>query len=131
MNDNVFYLSNIKYLRDFPRQSAQLAIVARSPQTGSETFFEKLKHVPLKIIGQVSKVNSLENIHEMFSGSIPDYLREDAFYRLWISDMAQISRMFCDINDSDAIGFCLSSQRGCARYPVSYTHLTLPTNREV
>ena len=125
MQDSVFYLPNTEYLRDFPRQSAQLAIVARSPQTGSESFFEKLKHVPLKIVGQVSRVNSLENIHDMLSRSIPDFLREDAFYRLWISDMAQISRMFCDINDSDAIGFCLSSQRGCARYHVDNVPMRL------
>ncbi len=125
MHDSVLYLSEIKHLLDFPQQTAQLAIVARTPQAGAETFFEKLKHVPLKIIGQVSKVNSLENIDDMLSRSIPDFLREDAFYRLWISDMAQISEMFCDINDSDTIGFCLSSQRGCARYHVDNVPMRL------
>ena len=118
MQENVFYLPDIRYLRDFPQQSAQLAIVARAPKAGAETFFEKLRHVPLKIIGQVSKANSLENIHGMLSESMPVFLLEDAFYRLWISDMAQISKMFCDINNSDEIGFCLSSKRGCARYHV-------------
>jgi hypothetical protein len=125
MQASVFYLPGIKYLRNFPRQSAQLAIVERAPQAGAETFFEKLKHVPLEIIGQVSKVNSLENIHDMLSESIPDFLLEDAFYRLWISDMSQISEMFCDINDSDAIGFCLSSQRVCARYHVDNVPMRL------
>ena len=126
MQHKVFYLPDIKYLRDFPRQSAQLAIVARSPQTGSETFFfEKLKHVFFKIIGQ-ARVNSRRNIHDMLSRSIPDFLREDAFYRLWISDMARISRMFCDINDSDAIGLLSQLAKiGCARYHVDNVPMRL------
>ena len=114
MHDNVYYLPNIMYLRDFPRQSAKLAIVSRTPKDGSETFFEELKYVPLKIIGPVSKVNSEQNIQDLLYTTIPDYLRKDAFYRLWISDMAQISEMFCDINESDTIGFCLTSQKRIA-----------------
>ena len=113
------------YLRDFPRQSAQLAIVSRTPKDGSETFFEKLKYVPLKIIGQVSKVKSEQNIQDLLYTTIPSYLQKDAFYRLWISDMAQISEMFCDINESDTIGFCLTSQRGCARYHVDNVPMRL------
>ena len=125
MHDNVYYLPNIMYLRDFPRQSAKLAIVSRTPKDGSETFFEELKYVPLKIIGPVSKVNSEQNIQDLLYTTIPDYLRKDAFYRRWISDMAQISEMFCDINESDTIGFCLTSQRGCARYHVDNVPMRL------
>ena len=125
MQDSVVYLPDIMCLRDFLGQSAQLAIVKRTPLAGAETFFEKLKHVPLNIIGQVSRVNSMENIHDMLSDSIPNFLCEDAFYRLWISDMAQISKIFCDINDSDAIGFCLSSQRDCPRYHVDNVPIRL------
>lgn len=125
MNNKVYYLPNIRYLRDFPRQSAQLAIVSRTPKDGSETFFEKLKYVPLKIIGQVSKVKSEQNIQDLLYTTIPSYLQKDAFYRLWISDMAQISEMFCDINESDTIGFCLTSQRGCARYHVDNVPMRL------
>lgn len=39
--------------------------------------------------------------------------------------MAQVSVSFCDILGSDAVGFCLSTERGCRRYHIDNVPMRL------
>lgn len=52
-------------------------------------------------------------------------MQKDSFYVNWISDMAQVCEVFSDTLDSDSVGFCLSTKRGCRRYHVDNVPMRL------
>lgn len=102
-----------------------MALLERNPLDGAEFFFNKLMETPLKLIGQVSKKNSEEDIQNILKKYIPNKLQKDSFYVNWISDMAQVCEVFSDTLDSDSVGFCLSTKRGCRRYHVDNVPMRL------
>jgi hypothetical protein len=102
-----------------------MALLKRPPLEGAEFFFNKLMEIPLKLIGQVSKKNSEEDIQNILKIYIPKKLQKDPFYVNWISDMAKVCGVFSDILNSDSIGFCLSTKRGCRRYHVDNVPMRL------
>ena len=122
---SVFQTPDLKALSDFPKQQDQLAIVGRKPLDGADVFFQKMMRAPLRIIGQVSKKSSIEDIRYMLEEDISEELQADPFYARWVTDMAQVCEVFCDALDSDAVGFYLSTERECRRYHIDNVPLRL------
>lgn len=115
---NVFHPSDLQQLSDFPNRQDQLAIVNRETPSGANGFFETLMRTPLRVIGHVYKRCAEDDITYLLGESIPEKLQTDPFYALWVSDMAQVSKSFCDVLGTKAVGFCLSTTRGCRRYHI-------------
>lgn len=121
-------VSQIKTLEKLPdslRQQDQLAIVERKPPEQADVFFQKLTQTPLRIIGQVSKKSSIEDIKYLLEEDVPEELQADLFYAHWILDMAQVCETFCVTLGSEAVGFCLSTERGCRRYHIDNVPMRL------
>ena len=49
---------------------------------------------------------------------ISDNLKADALYENWITDMAEVCKIFCDLEKIDAVSFWLGTKRGCRRYHI-------------
>ena len=73
---------------------------------------------PLRVTGKVHKVSAFEDIQKILKDHIPKKIQSEPFYDDWLRDMAEISKVFCEIQMTDAITFWLGSQRGCRRYHV-------------
>lgn len=122
---SVFHTNDLRTLQGFPERRDQLAIVERTPLDGGQAFFRDLVRTPFRIIGQVSKGSSMEEIHSLLEADVPEALQRYPFYRRWVADMAQICDIFCDTIDSESVGFCLSTSRGCRRYHIDNVPLRL------
>lgn len=81
-------------------------------------FFEELRKRPFKVVGRVCKKSTLNDIEVMLKNTIPAEIQNNPFYHFWLNDMAKICEIFCDIENSNAIGFCLGTERGCRRFHV-------------
>lgn len=122
---SVFQAHNLQALSDFQKRSDQLAIVARAPLEGADAFFQKLLQTPFNIIGKVSKEKGVDDIKKILKSDIPIELRTNPFYEVWVSDMADVCKHFCYTLGSDAISFCLATERGCQRYHVDQVPMRL------
>ena len=110
---------------EIPKLSDQLSIIYRKKPIGADIFFKKLMQKPLRLIGEVSRESSLDDIKFILEDDISEYLKEDPFYLLWISDMAEVSKIFCDTLKSKTVDFCLSTGRGCRRYHIDNVPMRL------
>jgi len=122
---SVFQIPDLQALPEFPKQQKQLAILKRKPIEGADAFFQKLMRTPFNVIGQVYKESSIEDIKAILDGDIPSNIQDDPFYMSWVSDMAQVCEAFCETLDSEAVGFCLGTERGCHRYHIDNVPMRL------
>lgn len=114
----IFYAESDKDLLKFPEREDQLAVLKRKKQVDSDMFFKKIMYIPFEIRELVRKERAEEDIKKTLKGEIFDDIRRDPFYDYWIKDMAEVSRLFCEMQGSDSISFWLGSDRGCSRYHV-------------
>ena len=112
-------------LSDFSKQPYKLTMLERKPIVGAEKFFQTIIKSPFRVIGKVYKKNSTEDIESLLKNDVLEVLQVDPFYKVWVSDMAQICEMFCDTLSSDAVGFCLGTDRGCRRYHIDNVSMRL------
>ena len=120
-----FQAAEFRKLPNFSKQSYQLTMFEREPVEGAELFFQRLIKSSLRVIGKVYKKNSIEGIKGLLDNEILKVLQVDPFYKVWVSDMAQICEMFCDTLSSDAVGFYLGTERGCSRYHIDNVPMRL------
>ena len=116
------YLEN---LTRFNLEQSQLALVERDALSGSSTFFRKLMQTKFNVIGQVFRASSATDIRFLLEEDIPLKLQSDPFFELWVTDMAKVCNIFCDLVGEDAIGFCLGTERGCRRYHIDNVPMRL------
>ena len=105
-------------LRNFTKHNYLLGIVERNIPDGANTFFQKLMTKHLEITGQIRKSSALSDFEIIFQDRIDKEIQKEAFYSKWLIDMSDVCKIFCDLQNSDAVDFCLSSQRGCRRYHI-------------
>lgn len=113
---NIFHANCIADIIEFNQRSDQLAIVEREMPQGADIFFKKMMNQPFGIAGKVRKNNAEEDIIEILSDVLPLDIRNDPFYTLWVSDMANICEHFCITQKTEAVGFWSGTKRGCRRY---------------
>lgn len=115
---SIFRATDLSELPSFPQRRDQLALLERGEPQAAAAFFEKLMETSIRTVGKVRKEQAKADIKDILAEEIPAELQNDPFYEEWIADMADVSKSFCETQQSDAIGFCLSSERGCRRYHV-------------
>lgn len=121
----IFQASDLQELSHFQHRQEPLAVAKRLAPEGAGAYFKKVMQTPLRIIGQVSKASSIEDIRYILEDELPDELQDDPFYALWVLDMAQACETFCNTLGSEAVGFCLTTERGCRRYHIDNIPLRL------
>lgn len=109
----------------FPDSDDTLAIVARHAPADSGPFFSLLMKHSFQAIGKISAHSAKTEITQLLERFLPDMVRAHAFYGHWLDDMANVSRLFAKLMRSDAISFCLGTDRGCPRYHVDNVPLRL------
>ena len=110
------YYCNIEKLRNFSSQNEQLGIVKRKSLNDSDLFFQKLMNTTLNLKGCVFKDTSKKDIEYILKDKILLELQKNPFYEIWISDMSNICKTFCDTLRQKSISFCLATRRGCRRF---------------
>ena len=103
-------------LCNFSERDSKLEIVNRQKPAGAAPFFKQLVQSPFWASGIVQKNNALNDIVEILAGTISPKLKKQAFYKVWVDDMANVATLFCKIEKSDSIKVWVGTKRGCSRY---------------
>ena len=122
---NVFEPMDLQELSSFSGRKEQMAVLKRQKPIEAETFFKKLMRTPFSIAANVMGEDAGADIKDILEDEVPEELQNDPFYNVWIADMAAVCRSFCDMQKTNAVGFCLGSQRGCRRYHIDNVPLRL------
>ena len=99
------YYCNIEKLRNFSSQNEQLGIVKRKSLNDSDLFFQKLMNTTLNLKGYVFKDTSKKDIEYILKDKILLELQKNPFYEIWISDMSNICKTFCNTLRQKSISF--------------------------
>ena len=122
---SVFEFPDLKALPTFQYCESQLALVKREPLGGSTKFFSELMQTTFSVVGQVFKESSFEDIKFILEEDISSKLQSNPFFELWVADMANVCKIFCDMVEEDSIDFCLGTERGCRRYHIDNVPMRL------
>ena len=112
-------------LINFSHNKSFLSYVNRKKPSNANAFFKKLLRDPFNINHEVFKKSSREDIKDILDATISGKLREDIFYNKWVSDMAKICNLFCEITDDISLSFSLETSRGCKRFHIDNVPMRL------
>ena len=119
------HIDKMDAIKDFPDKSNQLAIMKRSMPENASIFFTELLKISFNITGEINKETSRVNIKDLLSDKLPKKIQNNVFYQPWIEDMANLCKLFCLMEKSSYISYCISSHRGCRRYHIDNVPLRL------
>ncbi|WP_343565249.1 DUF1826 domain-containing protein [Kiloniella sp. b19] len=122
---SVFRTKRMEALKDFPGYTDQLGLAERTAPEKASAFFQELMKEPFRVSGMVHRESGRDDIRNILEDNIPASLQRDSFYEEWLTDMAEVSRLFCDIQGTDSTGFWLGSKRGCRRYHIDNVALRM------
>ncbi len=122
---NILRTNKLDMLKGFSASANQLAIVCRQVPSGADSFFQTLMQTSFSVTAEVRKECALNDIRAVLATTIPDNMQRVPFYHIWLSDMAKISEVFCQIQTTDSVSFWLGSERGCRRYHVDNVSLRM------
>ena len=108
----------LKELSYFFKDNSYLSIVKRDKPNKANSFFKELLTKPLSIHILVKKNSTFKDIKDALNNNISKRLINSSIYSLWISDMAKISKIYCDIINTDTIRFSLDTSRSCKRFHI-------------
>ena len=111
-------------LKDLP-EDISLSLFERVVPNHVNGFFDHLMQNDFEATDFVSKDNALHDIEALLKKNLPQDIQEHDFYRDWLEDMAQVSKIFCDVQKADEISFWLGTKRGCRRYHIDYVPMRL------
>ena len=118
-------IKDIEKLSEFSNQESQLIELERQKIYDADSFFQDILDEPFRVIGKVYKKNSNEDIQEILKDIISVNSQAKAFYKTWVSDMAEVCEIFCDTLKSESVSFCLGTKRGCSRYHIDNVPMRL------
>jgi hypothetical protein len=122
---SVLEVNSLTALSHFKKSPHQLGIVRRQAPKNYHVFFEKIMQHPFNIFDKIYKKTAEIDIKEILLEVISNDLLLDPCYENWIMDMGNITKAFCNILDTAAVGFWLGSKRGCKRYHVDNVPLRM------
>ena len=108
----------LKDLNYFIKDNSYLSIINRDKPKKANSFFKEFLTKPLSIQIPVNKNSTLENIRDVLNKNISKNLINNSFYKIWIQDMANISKVYCHILNTDTICLSLDTSRSCKRYHI-------------
>ena len=103
-------------LCNFSERDSKLEIVNRQKPAGAAPFFKQLVKIPFWASGELRENNVLNDVKRNFGGTIRT--QKQAFYEVWVDDMANVATLFCKIEKSNSIKLWVGTNRGCSRYHV-------------
>ncbi len=112
-------------LDSFFKDNSYLSIVKRNKPKKANIFFKELVSKPFSIQVQVYKNSILESIQDVLNKNISKILINSSFYNVWIQDMVKISKIYCNILNTDSICFSLDTTRSCKRFHIDNVPIRL------
>ena len=109
---------NISEFKHFSYIDSKLIIYERNAPKGSANFFKKLTKIDFSVSAEISKFDTKNNIKSALSDVFSFKIKSSIFYETWINDIAQLCKMFSDIQNTNSISMWLGSKRGCKRYHI-------------
>ena len=109
---------NISEFKHFSYIDSKLIIYERNAPKGSANFFKKLTKIDFSVSAEISKFQARKNIMSLLLKIFPFEIKASIFYETWINDIAQLCKMFSEIQNTNSISMWLGSKRGCKRYHV-------------
>ena len=109
---------NISEFKHFSYIDSKLIIYERNVPKGSVKFFKKLTKIDFSVSAEISKFQARKNIMSLLLKIFPFEIKASIFYETWINDIAQLCKMFSEIQNTNSISMWLGSKRGCKRYHV-------------
>ena len=122
---SVFKTYSLESLGEFSNRSEKLAIFERDPVKGADEFFQKIMINEFKIKGQVFRKNSYNHIINLIESVVPKKVTSKPFYSIWLKDMSNMCKYFCDFLKIESVGFSLGTKRVCKRYHVDNVPMRL------
>ena len=110
--------NEINNLFNFSERDSKLEVVTRQKPAGAVPFFQQLVASPFWASGIVRKNDALNDIETILADTISPELQKQAFYEVWVDDMANVATLFCKIEKSNSIKLWVGTNRGCSRYHV-------------
>ena len=109
---------DLKQLDHFFKDTSYLSIVKRNEPLKAKVFFKEILTKPFDIQIEVYRNSILENIRNALNTIISKELIDSSIYNVWLKDMAKISKIYCDILNTDIICFSLETSRSCKRFHI-------------
>ena len=116
--EGIFLTDNLESLKNFNKSQYKLGIVERNALTGGDEFFNELMKKPFQVSGAVRKLFAKSDIVKLLENTLSPELRANEFFKQWLSDMEDVCKSFCELENIKDVAFWLGTKRGCSRYHV-------------
>ena len=108
---SLFKKINYEDLKGFKEQNSYLSFVEREKPERFDLFFKELITEPLNVNQEVFKATILEDIkYKLDKSIISKKIKNNFLYNLWLKDMENICKIFCDILNEGVSAFLLKLQ---------------------
>ena len=103
------------------QNTSALNIVKREVPKESDVFFKKIHGIELTVSCLVNTKNTYENLSILFNKIIPNSIKEQSYYDVWLRDITKICDYFAEFIEKDNVILWLSTKRVCQNFHVDKT----------
>lgn len=115
---SIYKADSLQSLIEFRESTLQLGIFERRQPEGGASFFKNLMKQDFEIKGTINLMNVRNDLRKLLLKIIDPSLRVNDFYNYWLSDMEEVCKTFCYMENTNSLSFWLGTRRGCRRYHV-------------
>ena len=115
---SIYKADSLQSLIKFRDSTLQLGIFERRQPEGGASFFKNLMKQDFEIKGTINLLNVRNDLRKLLLKIIDPSLRVNDFYNYWLSDMEEVCKTFCYMENTNSLSFWLGTRRGCRRYHV-------------
>ena len=115
---SIYKADSLQSLIKFRDSTLQLGIFERRQPEGGASFFKNLMKQDFEIKGTINLMNVRNDLRKLLLKIIDPSLRVNDFYNYWLSDMEEVCKTFCYMENTNSLSFWLGTRRGCRRYHV-------------
>ena len=122
---SLFKKISYKELENFNEKNTYSYYVERIKPESFNSFFEEVISDPFNINLEVFKSTMFENIKNKLDTIFSKNIKNNLLYNLWLKDMENICKIFCNILDEASISFSLETSRSCKRFHIDNVPMRL------
>ncbi len=115
---SIYKADSLQSLIEFRDSTLQLGIFERRQPEGGASFFKNLMKQDFEIKGTINLMSVRNDLRKLLLKIIDPSLRVNDFYNYWLSDMEEVCKTFCYMENTNSLSFWLGTRRGCRRYHV-------------
>ena len=115
---SIYKADSLQSLIEFRESTLQLGIFERRQPEGGASFFKNLMKQDFEIKGTINLMSVRNDLRKLLLKIIDPSLRVNDFYNFWLSDMEEVCKTFCYMENTNSLSFWLGTRRGCRRYHV-------------